>query len=147
MTKRTHLGDWEYWEQKCKHYEKRTHHMKDYLVKLVCWCLHICHIIIMSKVKLCSFRNCQESSSNANRKFFNFRKHDYQEWITACQKTTLLSLKKESVTNNYFVCDKHFIRENYTKIISPFKKRLNRDAIPNNYDCIESDTERGKFSI
>lgn len=92
-----------------------------------------------SRVKKCSFRNCTSNSKNDKSvRFFSFRKHDYVEWLQACNKSYIADkLKVTNLTCNYHVCSKHFNRYDYRRIVSPYKSHLNKAAIPKEF--IEND--------
>ena len=61
------------------------------------------------KYKKCSFANCENNSrDHPNIQFFNFRKHDYNEWARACPSLKLSELKEVNIISPYYICGYHF---------------------------------------
>ena len=80
---------------------------------------------------LCQFKNCTNNKiSDPNKHFFRFRSHDFKTWIKACGNYKLLKLSKSTLTSTRFVCSDHFGDQSYTRVLSPFKNKLKRDAVP-----------------
>ena len=88
----------------------------------------------MVKTRKCSFNNCVESSETGV-KLFNFRKFDHMKWIEACKNPNLKKLALSSLLRNHYVCQRHFRSGDFTRQLSPFKNKLNGDAIPRNIDA------------
>lgn len=86
------------------------------------------------KFKSCSFQNCDNKSNDLNRniKFFGFPSNEElcKLWIKECHKEKLNTLKKSTLTSSYYVCEDHFDRTDYQRILTPQKKFLSRSAIP-----------------
>ena len=70
-------------------------------------------------------------------KIFNFRKHDYKKNVykLAVIKTLKLTYPcylLTSLIRNYSVCQKHFKNNCFQKKMSPFRNKLNHNAVPEN---------------
>lgn len=86
------------------------------------------------RVKVCSFLGCSsDSKNNKDVRFFNFPKKNISEWVRACNNAKLENLSENNLNSHYFVCSKHFVAEQYTKIMSPFKTRLLPWSIPKHF--------------
>ena len=81
----------------------------------------------------CSFFNCASTRLDLNAcKFFNFRKHDYKKWLQACNNENLKAIPVTSLIRNYGVCRKHFTINCFQQKMSPFRNKLNHNAVPEN---------------
>ena len=84
----------------------------------------------------CSFRNCTKNSADyPGLKFFSFPKINYEEWVEACHlKECLSSDLTEKLNFSHFkkkaVCQLHFSRFDYTRVLYPFSTKLKRGAVP-----------------
>lgn len=85
---------------------------------------------MVARVKKCSFSNCKSNSKeNRNLKFFNFRQHDYKSWVAVCDEN-LKKISDKTILKHYFVCENHFSKNDFTKILSPHRNFLNKEAFP-----------------
>ena len=88
----------------------------------------------------CAFDNCVSTRFDLNAcKFYNFRKHDYQKWLQARNNEKLKAIPATSLIKHYGVCQKHFKNSCFQKKLSPFKTKLNHNAVPENI------SDEGKF--
>ena len=88
------------------------------------------------RVKYCEFDGCHNSSSNSKVNFFNFRRHDYSNWIELCNKKELRNLSVSNIVSHRYVCSQHFKRTDFTRPISPYKTKLTKTAVPNSVDFV-----------
>ena len=82
------------------------------------------------RTKRCAYLNCSTNSAQTGVRLFSFRKHDAQKWIGACGNSKLSGVKLDTLIHNYYVCNLHFCRTDYTCQLTPFKTKLKKDAIP-----------------
>ena len=84
----------------------------------------------MEKVR-CQFKNCRNTKINEpHKRYFHFRRHDYNNWIKACGNYKLKKLSKSTLLYDRFVCSDHFGDQSYTRVLFSFKNKLKRDAVP-----------------
>lgn len=87
-----------------------------------------------NKTKKCSFCSCTNNSiDNENINFFQFNDTNHSSWIEACQNDHLRTLKKATLFAEYFICELHFHRNDFTILVEPNEMRLNQFAVPRNY--------------
>ena len=80
--------------------------------------------------KKCYFGNCLSDGDSIGVRFFRFPKRNITAWIDACQNHDLRKLKMSTILSKAYVCSKHFTRNQFTMMFSPFKTKLKYDAIP-----------------
>jgi hypothetical protein len=80
--------------------------------------------------KKCSFGYCDNTSANSQCLFFNYRKHDVSNWVAVSENSALLGLSVNNLLKHHYVCDEHFCINDFTRVLSPFKKKLKKTTIP-----------------
>ena len=84
----------------------------------------------MRKYKCCIETCPPENSESGKIKYYHFRKHDHKQWLDIIGDERLKKVSIKSLLCNYFVCSKHFSSTDYNQILSPFKTKLNSNALP-----------------
>ena len=83
------------------------------------------------RIKKCSFYGCNiTSKTSPSVKFFQFPKYDTAQWLEACKNPKLTNLSHQNLQYNYYVCSKHFHRNDFTKVLTPFKNKLKQGVVP-----------------
>ena len=84
-----------------------------------------------NKIKKCSFRTCTNNSAdNEDVNFFRFNPTNTSSWLEACQNDRLRTLKRATLFCEYYVCEFHFHRNDFTILMNPYTLRLSRFAVP-----------------